>query len=177
MYSLLQRDIVYSGKRPNCPGLQQEDLLHGWWNKELYRRTSSCASSVCVCLHGVMNSMLQARDPQGCIFPERTPTVKRMHCGRLKSHKDLFLFLPQTEKFSSSSSSNMSSVQAKIESPEITINRQVPNSKIITTNWKRFQKTPLKCIFVHFIILVTNLTPIFQLQGSFTRIITLRQTH
>jgi len=71
-----------------------------------------------------MNSMLQARDPQGCIFPERTPTVKQMHCRMLKSQKDLFLFLPQTEKFSSSSSSNMSPVQAKTESPEMTINRR-----------------------------------------------------
>lgn len=51
-----------------------------------------------VCLHGVINSMFHARDPQRYIFSEQipSPTVKEILSSlfgrRLKSQKDLFLF-------------------------------------------------------------------------------------
>lgn len=72
------------------------------------------------------------------LFPELTPSppVKQMHCGRPKSQKDLFLLPPQTEKFSSSSSLNMSPVQAKISLTRNNNkeNGQVPNSIVSATN-------------------------------------------
>lgn len=80
--------------------------------------TSSYAfkSRVRTCLYSVVKSTTLCHRPLGSHISKRTPspTVKEMHYTRLKAQKDLFLFLPQTERFSSGSSSMTSTVRAEI---------------------------------------------------------------
>lgn len=63
-------------------------------------------AQVCMCSRSVINSILYVRAPQGCTWVERTPspTVEEKNYTRLKSQKDLFLFLAQTKRFGSGSS-------------------------------------------------------------------------
>lgn len=149
--------------------------------------TSSYAykSRVHVCLQRMTQHALGQR-PTGLQYLQSAfPHLhwRRCTCRRLWSQKILCLFLPETERFSSGSSSNMSPVQAETQSPEITINRWT--SLKLCSKYHKLEKNlvdssnSFKMLSVHMTMLIffINLMQLFWLQGSFTQIAILRQTH
>lgn len=118
--------------------------------------TSSCASSGSCTLAQCDGQHAPGQRPPGLRISRAHTCSETGALQKAKVSKGSIFFLHQTEKLSLSSRLNMSPVQAKTESPEMTITRRI-SPKLYTNDHKLKQisvKTPLKYISVHFTMLV-----------------------